>query len=132
MNQCVRYMTYLLSEKKRKNRVSNRCFSHVIIFDILLLLYIKRKYFTHREPIPGSPPHLLFGKLIETGQIFRGTSLAEGFLQFKKRFGDVFQFWLGPSHVTIVGNINDVQHIFDNQNIYDQSDMFVQQTSDIL
>jgi hypothetical protein len=96
---------------------------------ILLLLYIKRKYFTLRGPIPGSPPHFLFGNLIECGQIFRGTSLPEGLLQFKKRFGDVFQFWLGPSHVTVVGNITDVQHIFNNRNIYDQGDMFVQQTS---
>ena len=95
---------------------------------ILLLFYFKRKYFTFRGPIPGSSPHFLFGNLIESGGVFGGLSLAQGLLQFKKRFGDIFQFWLGPTRVIIVGNINDVQHIFNSRNIYDQGDLFVQQT----
>jgi hypothetical protein len=96
---------------------------------VLLLVYIKIKYFTLRGPIPGSSPHLLFGNLIEAGQLFKGVSLPQGLAQFKKRFGDIFQFWLGPSHVIVVGNINDVQYIFNNRHIYDHGEMFVQQTS---
>ena len=50
-------------------------------------------------------------------------------LQFKKRFGDIFQFWLGTSHVIVVGNINDVQYIYNNRNIYDQGKSFVERIS---
>jgi hypothetical protein len=96
---------------------------------ILLFVYIKIKYFTLRGPIPGSPPHFLFGNLIESGRLFGDKTIAEGFLQFKKRFGDVYQFWLGSAHVIVVGNINDVEHIFHSRNIYDQGEMFVQRTS---
>ena len=84
---------------------------------VLLYLYVKIRYFTLRGPIPGLSPYTLFGNLIQ------------GLLRFKKRFGDVFQFWLGSLHVIIVANINDVQHIFNHRNIYEHGDMFVQRTS---
>jgi hypothetical protein len=96
---------------------------------VLLFFYIKIKYFTRRGPIPGSSPYFLLGNLFEFGQSFSGLAVPRTLMRFRKRFGDIFQFWLGPTHVIVVGNINDVQHIFNNRHIYDQGDLFVQQVS---
>jgi hypothetical protein len=96
---------------------------------VLLYFYIKIKYFTLRGPIPGASPYFLLGNLIEPGRLFSGIAIPQTLLRFRKRFGNTFQFWFGPSHVITVGNINDVQHIYTNRHIYDQGDMFVQQIS---
>ena len=100
-----------------------------VIALILLLAYLKRKYFTLHEPIPGSPPTLLLGNTIAIMELFRGSSLTQLLRLLKDRFGDTFQLWIGPFRYVIVGNIKDVQHIFSNRNIYDQGDTFVERAS---
>lgn len=101
----------------------------VLIIVTLLVVYIKVKYFTLRGSIPGSSPHILFGNLVESGHLFGGLTLPEALASFKKRFGDIFQFWLGPTHVIVVGNIDDIKHILRNRNIYDQGDIFIEKVS---
>ncbi|CAF2050461.1 unnamed protein product, partial [Rotaria magnacalcarata] len=93
----------------------------------LLILYVKIKYFTLRGPIPGLSPHVFFGNLIQSGMLLHGKSIPEIFTIFKHRYGDIFQFWFGPTRYIVVGNISDVQHIFTHRNIYDQGDFFAQQ-----
>ncbi len=111
-------------------KLINKMFLSLFLATIVLtFLYIKIKYLTVRGPIPGSSPYFLFGNLIEFSHLFRRISLPDRLTEFKRRFGDIFQFWLGSTHVVVVGNINDVQHIFNNRNIYDQGDIFVQKTS---
>ncbi|CAF0723310.1 unnamed protein product [Adineta steineri] len=63
---------------------------------------MKMKYFTLRGPIPGLSPHFFFGNTIQSGLISKAFSFHEVYGKFKSRFGDVFQFWLGPWRVIVV------------------------------
>ncbi len=94
----------------------------ILFFLCLLIFYVKIKYFTYHGPIPGIPPQILFGNFIQIGILFHGVSLPQALAKLKKQFGDVFQFWLGPSRFIGVNNINDVQHIYNHRHIYDHSD----------
>ena len=101
----------------------------VLLLLVIYLIYVKRKYFTLHGPIPGSPPLFLLGNLLETGQLLRGVSVSQALTAFKNRFGDIFQIWMGPTRLIVVGNINDVQHIFSHRNIYDQGSVFIERAS---
>ncbi|CAF3422933.1 unnamed protein product [Rotaria socialis] len=92
-------------------------------------VYLKQTYFTLRPELPGLSPHFLFGNLIQTGILSGRVSLPEALAAFKKRYGDIYQFWLGPSYNIIVNDITDVQHIFCHRNIYDQGDFFIEKAS---
>ncbi|CAF3536902.1 unnamed protein product [Rotaria sp. Silwood1] len=48
------------------------------------------------------------------------------FLQFKAKFGDIYQFWLGPTRIIVVSRLEDVQHIFAHRHVYDQGDIFAE------
>lgn len=90
---------------------------------VLLVIYVKIKYFTLRGPIPGLAPRLFVGNLVELGMLFSGVPLWQALKKLKEKFGDVFQFWLGPSRFVAVNNINDVQYIYNHRQIYDHSDI---------
>jgi hypothetical protein len=66
--------------------------------------------------------------MIQSG-LLHGATTDQVFSEFKRRFGNIFQFWLGPSRVIVINNIGDVQHIFTYRHIYDQGDMFVEKFS---
>src|ERR1700759_2284617 len=95
----------------------------ILFIIILLIFYLKRKYFTLYGPIPGLSPQFLFGNIIQTGMLFQGLSLAQASAKLKKQFGDVFQFWIGYTRFIGVSNTNDVQYIFNHRHIYDHSDI---------
>ncbi|CAF3333815.1 unnamed protein product [Rotaria sp. Silwood2] len=99
-----------------------------IFIAVLLLFHFKLKYFTLYGPLPGLSPQFLFGNLLQTG-VIHGTSLPQVYLSLRQRFGDIFQFWLGPWRVVVVSGLNDVQHIFNNRNVYEQGDIYIQQSS---
>ncbi|CAF2800141.1 unnamed protein product [Rotaria sp. Silwood2] len=92
----------------------------------LFLTYYKVKYFTIHGCVPGLSPHIFFGNLIQSGLLFYDQSPQKVFLSFRKRFGDTFQFWLGPTRVIAVNKIGDIQHIFTNRHIYDQGEIYIQ------
>ncbi|UJR11972.1 hypothetical protein I4U23_016150 [Adineta vaga] len=48
------------------------------------------------------------------------TPLPNALREFKARYGDVFQFWLGSSRLIIVSGVNDVQHVLTHRHIYDK------------
>jgi hypothetical protein len=96
---------------------------------ILYLLYIKIKYFTLRGPLPGLSPHLFFGNLIQSGLLRGKTSFPQVLLAFKNRFGDVYQFWLGTTHVVVVSGADDVKHIFTHRKIYEHGGILVESVS---
>ena len=100
-----------------------------LIFLSVSYYYLKRKYFTLSGPIPGIPPQFLVGNLIQTGVIGRDLTSNVIFLDLKSRFGDVFQYWLGPSRIVVVNRLEDVEHIFANRHIYDQADLFTEKLS---
>ena len=97
----------------------------IVCVVILLIFYLKHKYFTLHGPIPGLPPHFIFGNLIQAG-LLQGTTPTAVLSKFKHRFGDIFQFWAGPSRSIIVNNIKDVEHIFTHRHIYDQGKIFAE------
>ncbi|CAF4152723.1 unnamed protein product, partial [Adineta steineri] len=102
----------------------------LLIFSVIILLivYIKNKYFTLRDHILGLSPHFLFGNVIQSGFVY-GRSRAQIFEEYKQRYGDIFQFFFGPIRLIVVSNINDVQHIFTHRNIYEQGYLFTEQFS---
>ncbi|CAF3214683.1 unnamed protein product [Rotaria socialis] len=61
--------------------------------------------------------------------LLHGKSPIEIFSEFKFRYGESFQFWFGPTCYIIVGNVNDIQHMFTNRHIYDQGNVFIEQFS---
>jgi hypothetical protein len=100
----------------------------ILVTVVLLIFYLKQKYFTFHGPIPGLSLQFLFGNLFQSG-LFNGKSPPHILSTFKQRFGDIFQFWFGPSRFIIVNNIADVEHIFTHRNIYDQGDIFIEKFS---
>ncbi len=90
---------------------------------------MKSTYFTLDKSLPGIPPQVLFGNVLQTGLLWRGETLPTVFRQFQTKFGDVFQFWLGSVRVIVVCNIEDVKHIFGNRHIYDQGGSFINKYS---
>ena len=99
-----------------------------IIAFFSLLFYLKHKYFTLYGTMPGLSPQFLFGNLLQS-DFFNGQRPPQILLSFKQRFGDVFQFWFGPSRFIIVSNITDVEHIFTHRSIYEQGNIFIEKFS---
>ena len=100
----------------------------IYMFLVLLLLiyfYVKFNYFTLRDNLPGLSPHFFFGNLIQSGILLHGKTSSEAFAEFKQRFGNIYQFWLGPSRLIVVSGASDVQHIFTHRHIYDIGNSFV-------
>ncbi|CAF1292294.1 unnamed protein product [Rotaria sordida] len=96
-----------------------------LVFVSLLVLYVKYKHFTSRRSIPSIPGHFLFGNLLQSG-LLRGTSILQVYTSFKNQLGDIYEINLGFLHAIVVGDIDDVQHIFSHRHIYDQSDWVVE------
>ncbi|CAF1257045.1 unnamed protein product [Adineta ricciae] len=99
-----------------------------VITGVLLVVYLKQKYFTLHGYVPGLAPQFLFGNLLQSG-FFNGNSPPMILSTFQKRFGDVFQFWFGPSRFIVINNITDVEHVLTHRNIYDQGDIFIEKFS---
>lgn len=97
-----------------------------LAFSLLVYFYAKLKYFTLRGPIPGLPPQVFFGNLIQSGILLNGATTAEVYPSLKRRFGNIFQFWLGPSRIVVVSDIGDVEHVFTHRNIYDLADLYME------
>ncbi len=100
-------------------------FLYFFVAVLLGFLYAKLKYFTLRGPIPGISPHFLVGNLLQSGLLLRNASIPLTFEKLKNRFGDIFQFWLGPSRLIVLSGLDDIKHVFTNRHIYDQGDLFV-------
>ncbi|CAF1372758.1 unnamed protein product, partial [Adineta ricciae] len=100
----------------------------LVITGVLLVLYLKQKYFTLHGYVPGLAPQFLFGNLLQSG-FFNGNSPPMILSTFQKRFGDVFQFWFGPTRFIVINNVTDVEHVLTHRNIYDQGDIFIKKFS---
>ena len=101
----------------------------VALFAILLYYYVKYTYFAFDHSLPGIPPQVLFGNVLQTGMLWKGETLPTIFRQCQRKFGDVFQFWLGPTRVIVVCDLEDVQHIYSQRHIYDQGGSFINKYS---
>jgi hypothetical protein len=101
----------------------------VVLFLTVLYYYIKRVYFTLHGPIPGLPPQFFFGNLLQTGVIGENVSSNLVFLDLKKKFGDIFQYWVGPTRIFVVSCLEDVEHIFGHRYIYDQGEIYTDKIS---
>ena len=96
---------------------------------VLLLLYVKLRYFTLRGSVPGWSPHLFFGNLIQSGLLLGKKSSPEVYISFKEHFGDIYQYWVGFTRFIVVHDIDDIQYIFTHRNIYDQGEIFLEKFS---
>jgi hypothetical protein len=98
----------------------------VVILIIILFVYTKLKYFTLYGPIPGKPPHFLFGNLLQTG-ILRGRYIGDALKQFQDEYGDTFHIYFGLLHLICVCHPEDVQHVFTHRHIYEQGGLHASQ-----
>ena len=99
----------------------------LILVGSIAYWYFKSVYFTLRGSIPGIPPQFLFGNLIQLRLLPRKTvSLPDVMLDLGKKFGDVYQLWLGSMRLIIINSLEDAQHIFSHRTIYDQGDIFTE------
>ncbi|CAF1178689.1 unnamed protein product [Adineta steineri] len=100
-------------------------FAIVLLFFSIVYYYFKSKYFTLHGPIPGIPPHFMFGNLLHCAFLLPGAgSIPDVFLYMRERFGDVYQLWLGSKRMIMINCLEDAQHIFSHRLIYDQGDVF--------
>lgn len=86
----------------------------------LFYLYFKLKYFTLRGPIPGLKPQFFFGNLLNSG-LMSEKMVYPVIMKLQRKFGDVFQFWLGASRFIVLSNAEDVDHVFSSRNTYGPS-----------
>ncbi len=96
----------------------------VAILLLLFFIYTKLVYFTLRGPIPGLAPQFFFGNLLQSGLLQGRESLPTIYQSFKARYGDIFQFWLGSTRIIVLGNIDDIQHVYNHRYIYDVGTIF--------
>jgi hypothetical protein len=104
----------------------------ILVVAVLVYYYLKVKYFTLHGSIPGLAPHFFIGNLVQSGLLFGNTSLPEACSAFKRRFGDIFQFWLSFTRIIVVNDLNDIQYIFTHRHIYDQGDIYVEKFSTVI
>lgn len=108
----------------------------IIVYLLIVLFigyfYLKQRYFTTDSPLPGIPPQFLFGNLLQTGIIGSGQSMPSVFRELQSKFGDVFQFWLGPTRLVVVSRLEDVQHIFTHRHEYEQAEIFASKMKNII
>ena len=85
----------------------------VVIVLVLIYWYLKLNYFTLYGSLPGLEPEFFFGNMRQTGMITRNESVASVQLDMKRRFGNIYQFWMGFSRIIVVSGADDIQHIYD-------------------
>lgn len=88
-----------------------------IVLLVVLVVYIKINYFTLRGSIPGKAPQFLFGNLLQSGEL-RGKSQALIGMEMQAAFGDIYQYWSGPSRMICLSNIDDIEHVFKQRHVY--------------
>jgi hypothetical protein len=93
----------------------------IVVILALTYIYFKQKYFTLHGSLPGLSPQFLVGNLVQAG-ITRGKPTSVVFMEWQRKYGDVYQFWYGPIRLIFVCGFEDVQHIFTHRHIYEQGD----------
>ena len=100
----------------------------IVIIVLLSIFYYKRKHYTMFGPLPGVAPEFLRGNLRQAG-LTDGKPLATALREWQTKFGDVFQFWFGPTRFIILCNIDDAEHVFAHRQIYDQAALRLEKDS---
>lgn len=92
----------------------------------LLLFYcVKLTRTTPSECLPGLPPQFLVGNLLQAGLIWPGKPMCLVLQDFQRKFGDLFQFWVGSVRLIVVSGHEDVHHIFAHRHVYEQGGVFL-------
>ncbi|CAF1629563.1 unnamed protein product, partial [Didymodactylos carnosus] len=58
------------------------------------------------------------GNLLQTGCL-NGESYINIQAKLKKKYGDIYQYWLGPYRYYVFNNAEHAQHVFNHKHIYD-------------
>ncbi|CAF1161564.1 unnamed protein product [Adineta steineri] len=98
-----------------------------MVLVVTIYLYLKWKYFSLRGTVPGLKPEFRFGNLRQLGVVSSNNefidSLMHGAEKMQRRYGDIFQFWMGLNHVYVFCRPEYAAHIFGNRQIFDRSDI---------
>ncbi|GMT36791.1 hypothetical protein PFISCL1PPCAC_28088, partial [Pristionchus fissidentatus] len=86
---------------------------------LVLLFVLYEMYWKRRNLPPGPTPLPLLGNLVSMYLAFPGFQLMQ---DWKKKYGPVYTYWLGPYPIVTVNEINIVQEMFvqDGENYVDR------------
>ncbi|CAF1417438.1 unnamed protein product [Rotaria sp. Silwood1] len=103
--------------------------SSITIFIITIYFYIKWKYYTLRGSVPGLKPEFLFGNLRQLDIIASNgeqiDTYTHGCDKMQRKFGDIFQFWMGATHLYIFCRPEHAEQIYTDHCRFDRADMRV-------
>lgn len=89
---------------------------------LIVIVYHKLKYYKLYGPIPGLEPEFLKGNLRQSG-ILKGKPASIVFVEWQEKYGDVYQFFFGPTRFIILANMKDIEHVFNHRHLYDQAEL---------
>ncbi|CAF1617994.1 unnamed protein product, partial [Rotaria sordida] len=97
--------------------------SSITILIIAIYFYIKWKYYTLRDSIPGLKPEFLFGNLRQLGIIGPNRELIETYIhgceKMQRKFGDIFQYWIGPHYFYVFCRVEHAEQIYADRSRFD-------------
>ena len=75
----------------------------------------------NRKRLPGIDPEWLLGNLRNLGVFTGEKTMHEVFSHLKNKFGNRFSFWLGPTCMIVLSNIEDAEKVLSNRHLFDIS-----------
>ncbi|CAF3070367.1 unnamed protein product [Rotaria sp. Silwood2] len=89
--------------------------------------YIKWKYYTLRGPVPDLQPEFLFGNLRQLEVIGSNRELINSYdhaaEKLQKKFGDIFQFWIGSFYSYVFCRPEHAAKIYADRHIFDRGEI---------
>uniref|UniRef100_A0A914Q050 Cytochrome P450 n=1 Tax=Panagrolaimus davidi TaxID=227884 RepID=A0A914Q050_9BILA len=77
---------------------------------LLLFIYVSYElYFKRRRLPPGPTPFLIAGNMLS---VLLNPNLDQLFLKWKRKFGGIYTFWMGPVPMVFVSDIEIMKRYF--------------------
>ncbi|CAF3694622.1 unnamed protein product [Rotaria sp. Silwood1] len=101
--------------------------SLIIVLSITIYYYLKWKYYTLRPGIPGLEPEFIYRNLRQLGIIASNKQVVDsyihGFEKLQKKYGDIFQIWMGSNRYFVFCRPEHAEIIYSERHIFDRPDM---------
>ncbi|CAF2806300.1 unnamed protein product [Rotaria sp. Silwood2] len=101
--------------------------SSITILIIVIYFYSKWKCYALRGSIPGLKPEFLFGNLRQLGIIGPNKELIDTYVhgcnKLQRKFGDIFQFWMGSNHLYVFCRPEHAEQIYGDRYRFDRAEI---------
>lgn len=94
-----------------------------VILITLVLAYLRQYYSLSPTDPPGMKPQIFYGNLINSGLCTGQTTIHEILIAYQKRYGDIFQFWLGSYQCFFFCQLEHAATVFKERHIFEQSSL---------